>query len=71
MLQIKMLSGEGVASIPVEGTNDVRGLKQKLNELHGLPPRFRQRVLLHGESLEDTVKLDCPMDLDLVLLLGR
>ncbi|CAE7632510.1 ANK3 [Symbiodinium sp. CCMP2456] len=68
MLQIKMLSGEAVASLPVEEINDVRGLKQKLIELHGMPPRFRQRILLNGESLEDTVKLDRPMDLELVLL---
>ncbi|CAE6924894.1 Kidins220 [Symbiodinium sp. KB8] len=68
MLQVSMLSGEAVTSIAVEEVHDVRGLKQHLTQLHGLPPRFRQRVFFHGENLEDDVKLDSPMDLDLVLL---
>ena len=63
-----MLSGEALTSIPVEELHDVRALKQCLNQLHGLPPRFRQRVFLRGELLEDTTKLDSPMDLDLVVL---
>ena len=63
-----MLSGEAVTSIPVEEVQDVKGLKQRLNQLHGLPPRFRQRILFHGETLEDTVMLNSPMNLDLVLL---
>ena len=46
----------------------MRGLKQHLTQLHGLPPRFRQRVLFLGESLEDAERLDSPMDLDVVLL---
>ena len=68
MLHVSMLSGEAVTSIAVEEVHDVRGLKQHLTQLHGLPPRFRQRVFFHGENLEDDVKLDSPMDLDLVLL---
>ena len=68
MLQIRMLSGEAVTSIAVEEICDVRGLKQRLNQLHGLPPRFRQRVLAHAQDVEDSVTLDSPMDLDLVLL---
>ena len=68
MLRIRVLSGEALTSIPVEEVHDVRGLKQCLNQQHGLPPRFRQRVLLHGEMLEDTANLDSPMDLDLVVL---
>ena len=46
----------------------MRGLKQLLNQRHGLPPRFRQRVLAHGKYLEDSATLDSPMDLCLVLL---
>ena len=65
---MRLISGEALTSIPVEEIHDVRGLKQRLNQLHGLPPRFRQRLLLHGEMLEDTAKLDSPMDLDLVVL---
>ena len=63
-----MLSGEAVTSIAVEEICDVRGLKRRLHQLHGLPPRFRQRVLAHAQDLEDSVPLDSPMDLDLVLL---
>ena len=36
---------------------DVRALKQHLNQLQDLPPRFRQRLLLHGQCLEDTATL--------------
>ena len=42
MLQIRMLSGEEVASIPVEEVSNVREVKRRLQQLHGLPPRFRQ-----------------------------
>ena len=68
MLQVRLLSGEAVTSIPVEEICDVRSLKQLLTQLHGLPPRFRQRVLAHGKDLEDSATLDSPMDLCLVLL---
>ncbi|CAE7945673.1 ANKRD50, partial [Symbiodinium sp. KB8] len=68
MLQLRMLSGEAVTSIPVEEIQDVKGLKQRLSDLHGLPPRFRQRVFFHGEPLKDDMTLDSPMNLDLVLL---
>ena len=68
MLQVRLLSGEAVTSIPVEEICDVRSLKQLLTQLHGLPPRFRQRVLAHGKDLEDSATLDSPMDLRLVLL---
>ena len=68
MLKLRMLSGEAVTSIPVEEVQDVKGLKQRLNQLHGLPTRFRQRILFRGETLKDTVMLNSPMNLDLVLL---
>ena len=63
-----MLSGEEVASIPVEEASDVKALKQKLNWLHGLPSRFRQRLFLSGNLLDDSCKLDSGMVLELVLL---
>ena len=66
MLQIRMISG-GEISIPLEEIRNVRGLKRYLNQLRGYPLGFRQRLLLNGEALEDAVKLDSPMDLDLVL----
>ena len=68
MLQVRMLSGEAVTSMPVAEIQDVKALKQRLTQLHGFPPRFRQRVLFHGENLTDDVTLDSPMYLDLLLL---
>ena len=67
MLRIRMLSGALVASIPVAEVSNVREVKQRLHSLHGLPPRFRQRLLFQGASLDDAANLDSPMDLDLVL----
>ena len=63
-----MMSGEDVARIPVEDVSDVRTLKQHLSRLHGLPPRFRQRISYRGNLLDDDAKLEMPMDLELVLL---
>ncbi|CAE7234845.1 XBAT32, partial [Symbiodinium natans] len=57
MLQIRMLSGE-VMAVPVEEVSSVRDVKQRLHRLHGLPPRFRQRLLLQGASLDDATKPD-------------
>ena len=64
MLRVRMLSGAEVTSVPLEELSDVRCLKQRLTHLHGFPPRFRQRLLLHGANLEDAAELDCPMSLD-------
>ena len=63
-----MLSGQALASMHVGEVSDVKGLKQRLTQVYGLPPPFRQRVLLNGESLKDAVRLDSPMNLDLALL---
>ena len=68
MLRIRMLSGEEVESIPVGELSDVKELKLHLHRLHGLPTRFRQRLLRGGNPMDDSVMLDSPMDLDLVLL---
>ena len=73
MLRVRMLSGEVVASIPseeLEDVNDARSLKQRLHRLHGLPPRFRQRLFHCGRPLDDMdrLELDSPMDVELVLL---
>ena len=58
MLRIRMLSGEELASAPVEDLSNVRELKQTLHQLKGMPPRFRQRLLLDGASLADSTKLE-------------
>ena len=63
-----MISGEVVTSMDLDELHAVRDLKDRLNQRHGMPPRFRQRLLFHGKSLDDTTQLDSPMDLDLVLL---
>ena len=67
MLRVRMLSGEEVASLPVEEVSNVLELKRRLHQLHGLPPRFRQRLLLQGANLDDAHTFDSPLDLDLVL----
>ena len=51
-----LLSGEAVVKIPLEEVVDVRALKQRLNMLHGLPNRFRQRLLFRGRPLDDSKK---------------
>ena len=70
MLRVRMLSGEEVASLPVAEVSNVRNLKRRLHQLHGLPPRFRQRLLLQGANLDDDDIFDSPLDLDLVLQPG-
>ena len=69
MLQISRMSGEELAiALEEELVPDVKALKQHLNQLHDLPPRFRQRLLLHGQCLEDTATLHSAMALELVVL---
>mmetsp|Transcript_66832 Transcript_66832/g.156617 ORF Transcript_66832/g.156617 Transcript_66832/m.156617 type:complete len:233 (-) Transcript_66832:8-706(-) len=70
MLRITQLSGEELTSIPIEELSDVKALKQRLHENHGLPPRFRQRLLHGGTTLDDAAKLDSVMDLEVVALHG-
>ena len=57
MLRIRKLSGEDLASFPLSELSDVKALKQRLREQHGLPPRFRQRLLHKGNILDDAVTL--------------
>eukprot|EP00439_Symbiodinium_sp_Y106_P033859 s399_g4.t1 len=67
MLRVWWASGEQVAAIPAEELSTVRALKQRLQAHCGLP-RFRQRLLHGGRNLDDSVALDSPLDLQLVLL---
>ena len=53
--------------MPVGQVRSVRELKQELEGPCGLP-RFRQRILRSGVSLDDEAPLDSPADLQLVLL---
>eukprot|EP00439_Symbiodinium_sp_Y106_P001685 s1510_g1.t1 len=62
---------EMVAFIPeeeLEELSDVKSLKQHLNQVHSVAPRFRQRLFRHGESLKETAMLDSAVDLYLVVL---
>ena len=71
MLHVRMLSGEEVASIPVDELQDVKALKRRMSQQQGFPVRFRQRLFRCGgpsDALEDATTLDSPMDLVLVLL---
>ena len=66
MLRIRMLSAAEVA-MPVEEVRTVKEVKQRLHQLHGLPPRFRQRLLLQDRILDDAEDCHSPLSLDLVL----
>ena len=68
MLCVRMLSGEEVAKVLLDEVSDVRSLKQHLHQLHGLPPRFQQRILVHGQRLDDADRIDSTLELELVLL---
>ena len=51
----------------MEELSDVQSLKEHLQTICGLPPRFRQKLLHHGEALEDDVALDSPIDVNLIV----
>ena len=66
MLDIRWLSGEELASIPLHELTSVRALKQRLTRDHGCPPRFRQILLYGGGVLEDDIRFDASVDVQLV-----
>ena len=68
MLRITLLSGEEVASLPLAELSDVKALKERLHQQHGLPPRFRQRLLHDGNPLDDAIKLESAMDLQVLIV---
>ena len=69
MLQIRRVSGEELTTaLEEDSVPDVRALQRRLHQEHGLPPSFRQRLLLHGKCLEDTATLHAAMELELVVL---
>ena len=69
MLRIRRVSGEELTiALDEDLVSDVRALKQHLNQLHDLPPRFRQRLVLHDQCLEDTATLQPGMELELIIL---
>ena len=66
MLRIWSVSGDCLATYPVEEASDVRSLKHKLQSVCGAS-RFRQRLLSKDIDLSDDTTLS-PMDLQLILL---
>ena len=68
MLRIRKISGEELTiALEEDLVPDVRALKQHLSQRLGFPPRFRQRLLLHGQCLEDTQTLHSLTELELVV----
>ena len=67
MLRFWHISGEELASIPVDEMNDVQSLKQRLVS-HCNYSRFRQRFLHDGVVLGDDAKLNLPIDVQVVFL---
>ena len=49
--------------MPAEEVTNVRALKLVLNKQHGFPPRFRQRLFLRGDPLEDAFELATSTDM--------
>ena len=68
MLSITLLSGEELTCLPLTELSDVKALKQRLHEQHGLPPRFRQRLFHEGNTLDDAVQLDTAMDVQILIV---
>ena len=76
MLPVHLLSGEEVAVVPLEevvrdDSCTVRHLKRYLCSVHGLPPRFQQRILHDGAVLDDETccfRLATPFSVQLILL---
>ena len=68
MLRVTLLSGEELTYLPLTELSDVKALKQRLHQQHGLPPRFRQRLLHEGNTLDDCIQLDTAMDLQVLIV---
>ncbi|CAE7566545.1 mask, partial [Symbiodinium pilosum] len=67
MLRIWRMSGQELPAVSIEGISVVRDLKASLCSLHGFP-LCMQQLLHNGNGLDDSTKLDAPIDLQLVLL---
>ena len=67
MLRVYLPSGEELAAIPVETLSDVRSLKGQLEPICGWP-RFRLKLLHDGRTLDDTLPLNSPLDVQLIKL---
>ena len=66
MLRVWRLSGEELAAINIADIREVTDVKAILCRQHGCPPSM-QKLLHNGSILEDSTKLETPIDLQLVL----
>ena len=64
------MSGEELSAIPVEELSDVASLKKRLRAKNGLPICL-QDLVHEGRRLADAEKLQAPLDLQVILSLGR
>ena len=68
MLRITLLSGGELTSIPFMELSDmdIKALKLRLHQQHGLPPRFRQKLMHSDKPLDDDTELDSVIGLEAV-----
>ena len=65
-MRVWSLAGKELAALALEEVDDVRALKEELQQQYGFS-RFRQVLLQGTEALSDCCKLQRPVDLQLVL----
>ena len=66
MLRIWRMSGQELLTGSMDAISDVGDLKASLRSLHGFP-KCMQQLLHNGNSLDNSTKLDAPINLQLVL----
>ena len=66
MLRIWQMSGQQLLAASMEEISDVKELKASLRSLHGFP-MCMQQLLHNGINLDNSTKLDAPVDLQLAL----
>ena len=66
MLRIWQMSGQELSAISIEEISDVWDMKAALLRQHGFP-KCMQQLLHNGINLDNSTKLDEPIDLQLVL----
>ena len=67
MLRIWQMSGQELPTASMDEISDVLSLKTSLRSRHGFP-LCMQQLLCNGNSLDNSTKLEAPIDLQLVLL---
>ena len=67
MLRIWRMSGQELPAVSTEEISDVKDLKACLRILHGFP-MCMQQLYHNGNNLDNSINIDTPMDVQLVLL---